>query len=163
MSWRVSGVPFWLSSPATLLHNCLLIFCGDPFQRSFLAILSGYPFWLSFLAIPFGESFRRSFLDKKLPESFQKPCKIDSKRSKIEVWRELRFGSFLGLGFFLCPGVSRGSWPRCGSVLEAPRGVLGGSWGACGTVFGRLWCDLGRLGVVLVRSLGRFGNNPKKA
>ena len=131
--------------------------------RSFLAILSGYPSWLSFLAIPFGESFRRSFLDKKLPESFQKPCKIDSKRSKIEVWRELRFGSFLGLGFFLCPGVSRGSWPRCGSVLEAPRGVLGGSWGACGTVFGRLWCDLGRLGSVLVRSLGRFGNNPKKA
>ena len=85
-------------------------------------------------------------------KSFQKPCEIDSKRSKTEVWRELRFGSLLGLGFILCPGVYRGSWPRCGGVLEAPRGVLGGSWGACGTVLGRLWCDLGRLGVVLVPS-----------
>ena len=94
--------------------------------------------------------------------------KSSPKRSKIEVWRGLRFGSLLGALFSHVFGCLRASWEclgrvlgalgRLGSVLARLEGGLGASWGRLGAS----WRVLGASLVVFGRSWRRLGSDPKK-
>ena len=88
------------------------------------------PLWLPVLLCGFGESPSKSLKNRprnppKSPQIPQNPPengpKSTPKRSKIEVWRGLRFGSPLGPLFFLRRALS---WGRLGAVLGASWGVL---------------------------------------
>ena len=88
---------------------------------------------------------------------------------QFEVWRGLRFGSFLESLFSCVLGCLGASWGRLGNVLERLGDVLArlcgfleASLARLGLALGRLGGILDRLGAVFVAFRERSQEKPRK-
>ena len=140
-----------------------LVFCSFLSPQNSIRI-NDFPLFL----LVFGIFLDGQKTSKSMPKTFRKiyltPPKIRAKtlpkstpvRSKIEVWRglrfKLRFCRVLGAAWGR-PGAVLG---LLGAVLGASWGRLGASWERLGSVFGRLGAVLGCLGGILGTSWGAF-------
>ena len=101
---------------------------------------------------------------KSIPKTFENPPqngrKSIPKRSKIEIWKELRFGSLWTPFFSRILGCLGPSGVPLGAVLERSWGVWGRLWGALPCLRGGLEAYVARVGSLLARPwdvLGRLG------